>query len=152
MHKRWFRATSIVLSSPNNLTNLKKKNLKIPKIETYTSIVWQAWRGDSSHSLLFQSSQHPPMCVAKHRGSEQRGGAALWEDNVRRLSEHDTASGCTSWLPAARRLCNLGGALHHGNASSFASHCGSLQSHRRERWSGIGSPEPRHFQTHIACY
>lgn len=45
------------------------------------------WETRVSPKAFFHSSQHPPLvCCKAVSVSERRGGAALWEDNVRRLS------------------------------------------------------------------
>lgn len=41
-------------------------------------------------------------------------------EEIEQSSEHDTAGGWTSWLPAIHCFSNPSGALHHGNSSPLA--------------------------------
>lgn len=107
--------------------------------------VWKPW-------VEFQSCRHPPSCAARKWVSERRGGATLGDDNVRRLSNPASmtlpVAGLLDYQPFTASLTPAGPFTmetpHHSH-----SHCTSSQSRCRERWSGISSPEPWRFKTHI---
>lgn len=67
--------------------------------------VWRPW-------VDFQTCRHPLLCAARKRVAERRGGAALWEDNVRRLSNRASMTlppaGLLDYQPFAASLTSAG--------------------------------------------